>query len=333
MFDDVFCVVVTYGNRGNLVKQVVEAALGNRVGKVIIVDNDSSVNSKRVLGDLDDRYDKVKIVTCRTNLGSAGGFRLGYRHALDLGAKFVFSLDDDNLLENNGVVEKLMSFWKRRADNPVLFCFRHYDEPLLLKSDRDLKIQRLEKSVLNVNSFCYFSLTKMFSMIAEVFKWKVPNKRAFYELPCGAYGGLFCHRSVFELVGFPDESFYLYYDDIEMSYRMFNSCLRLFMLPDCKIIDLDFTLANKSVRSYFSVFNILENIKTMNELKFKFSFKNRVRLEARWLVRNGWLYYLNKALFFMFVYPFAILLYYLKYGEANRMLMLYDLIKEGEKLR
>ncbi len=111
--NNVFVVTVTYGNRFHLLRQVIEAAFNEGVDKVIVVDNNSGLESRKRLREYHRlNKDKVDVLYLSENLGSAGGFKKGLERAYnDSECEFIWLLDDDNL-PMPGSLKILKSFWK-----------------------------------------------------------------------------------------------------------------------------------------------------------------------------------------------------------------------------
>ncbi|MDK2861142.1 MAG: hypothetical protein PWQ37_3063 [Candidatus Petromonas sp.] len=107
------CVVtVTYGNRFHLLKQVIDAALNEGVYKIIVVDNNSEVESRNKLMEYEKLLNgKIKVLYLDDNYGSAGGFKKGLEEAYnDSECEFIWLLDDDNY-PMNGSLKNLLDFW------------------------------------------------------------------------------------------------------------------------------------------------------------------------------------------------------------------------------
>ena len=267
-------VIVTYGNRAYLVKQVVERAREEGIKEIILVDNGSPKYNNDSLKKLN-----VNLITLEDNTGSAGGFRKGLIAASKSKMEYILCLDDDNILQK-GTINYLSSFLP--LTNDVLFCMRYYDERFLTKTKRELEIKFLEKDILNVNSFCYFSIDKAINTIRRLFSKRVPNNKEVYRTVANGYGGMFFNKHILSNVGYPNEKFYLYFDDIEYTYRMFKAGFRLYLLSRYKIKDIDQTLIKGKARNMFDANNILENIRHMSAGKLHYGYKNRVALEKNY---------------------------------------------------
>jgi GT2 family glycosyltransferase len=75
---------------------------------------------------------------------------------------------------------------------------------------------------------------------------RVPNNDWIYETCAGAYGGMFFDKKIIHNIGLPKDKMFLYFDDIEYTYRAYSKGVRLFLVPGAKITDQDFSYTNKN---------------------------------------------------------------------------------------
>ena len=324
VFENVVAVIVTYANRGYFVEQTVHNARIAGIKNFVVVDNDSTIQSKIIIDSLN-----VNVITLPSNKGAAEGFKVGILKAVSmLSADFILLLDDDNVVQHD-VVINLLDFWN--SHRGVLFCLRYFDKDFLTKTDKELELKQLEKDILNLNSYCYFSVDKMWSMIKGKFVHRKQNNRVYYETVADAFGGMFFHKSVLEGAELPDVSYVNYFADIKFSYGLWKKGHKLYLLPNCKVTDAERSLTNSEVKSYFSVSKILQNFHDQDEKKFYNGFFTRVKLEKDCLITNKTKYHLNKTIFNVLILPLVSAYYVLKFKDINRMKLLRKAIKDGEK--
>jgi GT2 family glycosyltransferase len=331
---NIYAVTVTYSDRYNFLEKTVNGAFKAGASKVIIVDNASTIDSKKNMDLLSKKDKRIKIIRFSKNKGSAGGFKKGLEYARKQeDCNFIWLLDDDNVPKKNALTV-LKNYWMKsniqnKKEKLALNSLRYYDYGFLLKTKKELELKNVEKDILMLNSFCYFSIDKMFSLIKRMFhRTRKKNNKTSYEMVNGAYGGLFMHKEVLKN-GLPDENLFVYFDDIEFTYRLHNNGVRIFLIPDSKIDDVDRTLTNSEVKTYFSLFKILENIHTMNTIKLHYGYRNRVILEKQALIKNKTKYKINKLIFLLIIYPCLYLIYFLRYGKVTNVRLIKKAIKEG----
>src|SRR5438105_15725246 len=74
--------------------------------RLILVDNASTDNT---VSAVHARFDQVEVITNSTNLGFSGGFNVGIRRALELGADFILMINNDTFVAPN-MLDELMAY-------------------------------------------------------------------------------------------------------------------------------------------------------------------------------------------------------------------------------
>ena len=232
-------VTVTYADRLNFLGESVRRALEeNGVDRVVIVSNGST----SPLEILEQQWgDRVQIIRLKENSGSAKGFAVGIQAAMDDGAAYIWLMDDDNapqpgaLQALQDVMEKLAG--SRPLNDFALLSFREIHQSDLLAG---LPRARLFPKP---GSFIGFHLLDLPYKLVRRTRWgKTPRPEALPEsisLPHAHYGGLFCHRSLYERIGLPDVNLVLYADDVELTSRLTSAGGEIFLLPASRIDDLE----------------------------------------------------------------------------------------------
>lgn len=124
-------VTVTYGGRRDLLMRMITGASAQGVGRIVVVDNGATWP---VRSELSAEYGEfVDVVEMGRNTGSAGGFSAGIRRAVELGAEYIWLLDDDNVPEP-GCLDALMSAYERlrrkvSVDRLAVLAFRPEHQP------------------------------------------------------------------------------------------------------------------------------------------------------------------------------------------------------------
>lgn len=101
MDKSVIAVVVTY-NRKELLKESINALIHQNYQncRILVIDNNSTDGTREYIDELvDDK--KVIYVNTGSNLGGAGGFNYGIRKAAEIGADFVWVMDDDCIVHKH----------------------------------------------------------------------------------------------------------------------------------------------------------------------------------------------------------------------------------------
>jgi GT2 family glycosyltransferase len=321
---DICVVIVTYGERAHLVRQVVESCAGDRVKKIIIVDNGSGEDNKTKLASIVDAYPHVvEILTLNVNTGSAGGFHAALEKAAGINdTDFILALDDDNKIELEDV-HKLEQYWLQHVednaeDNTVLLALRedrlHYMQFIATRNNDVLLGAK--------NSFMGFHianyLKKMLGISSK--KYVFPEK---IVSPIAPYGGMFFHKNLLKRHGLPKKDMFLYCDDTEFSYRITKSGGEIIIVPDAKIIDLDQSWDAGARKKRFNS-PILE---TKDDFRVHYSFRNRVYFERNNLLTNKFMYWTNATIFLANLTVKA-----LYHNKIDKVKLVIKSVREGYRL-
>ncbi|MDQ3075850.1 MAG: glycosyltransferase family 2 protein, partial [bacterium] len=163
---------------------------------VIVVDNGSSDNSVEII----KKFKEVELIELSKNTGFTGGVNTGIERALERGDEFVALLNNDAVADKNWLKELVRPIAK---DKGTVICTS--------------KIMRSDKKHLDS--------TGDFLTI-----WGLPFPRGRNEADAGQYnkpeevfgasGGASIYRCSFlKEYGLFDQSFFAYYEDVDMSFR------------------------------------------------------------------------------------------------------------------
>ncbi|MXV51660.1 glycosyltransferase [Pedobacter sp. HMF7647] len=294
---NVSVLTVTYGNRWLFLEQVINRLLSfPQVSKIVIVNNASEYDVEMKVNEL--AHDRAVVLNNAENLGSAGGYRQAIEYAhRSTGNEFLWLLDDDNRPEEN-VLEKLLLQWRniQTADNKkALFC---------LRDDRaaHLKIAAGEtpyRYYLVPNNFLGFSVSSIAKNQLYKLRDKFDSQLPFKErvsIPYVPYGGLFFHKSMVDLIGLPDERFFLYVDDSEYSYRITQSDGTIWLIPSCKVDDIDKSQGIGYKKQLF-------HSQLLDQWSFRtyYAIRNRLYFYQSVAVKNKTIFNINKGLYLFYL--------------------------------
>ena len=297
-------VIVTYGDRFHLLKQVIDACLKEGIDKIIVVDNASVENSRKQLKKYEKEIDKLKVIYLDKNTGSAGGYKRGLQEAYKCEeCEYIWLLDDDNMPQKDSL-EILKEFWnsydmKDKEDNLCLLSFRPdrvaYKEAIMTNNP-NLVLGRK-------NSFLGFHILDLPKKIVRVLKRKL-NIQTFKENPkirygqvaVAPYGGMFFHKNLIDKIGYPKEEFFVYADDHEWSYRITKNSGKIILVLDSVLEDIEKSEGFRGEKRR----NIFEMLLSGSQFRIYYSTRNRIIFEKQELVSNIFLWKLNK-LCFMFI--------------------------------
>ncbi|MDB5868713.1 MAG: putative b-glycosyltransferase, Glycosyltransferase Family 2 [Polaromonas sp.] len=208
---DVVVILVTY-NRPKLLAEAL-LALNHQTSAaslVIVVDNASDLETQELLSSAAG----IEVLRSDVNLGGAGGFALGMQHALDIGAQWMWLMDDDAIPDVHAL-EILQSRINTVPGHIGALCSsvmesgaialvhrRHFD-PIL-------GIERV------VSSCAYGSKA--------------------HRVDTASFVGFLVSAVAVRSVGLPNAAFFLSYDDTEYSLRLGRGGFDIWLVPQSVIV-------------------------------------------------------------------------------------------------
>jgi len=285
--------IVTYSNRWQFLAQVLERVSAfENVTDIVVVDNASAYSVAGNCKQLAD--EKIKVITNKENLGSAGGYKIGLEYfKQESGANFVWLLDDDNLPAIDAL-DQLTSAWSSipgSDDQKALFSLRpDRKQHVMIAQGEDAG-----RFFAAQNSFMGFNLFRI--PINQYYKLrdKFVTPGAFKEkatMPYAPYGGMFFHKRMIDLIGYPEEKFFVYADDSEYTYRITEKGGQIWLVPASQVTDVDTSYGISYTRHFWrSVYLDLWSFRTYYQVRNSVYFYDQAN------VTNRAVYRLNKCLF------------------------------------
>lgn len=293
---DVCAVIVTYGDRNELLRQTVQAVLRSAVAHVVVVYNGNWLPGNAID---DPRIENLRL---DANLGSAGGFRAGIEAAMRLDADYYLLLDDDNL--------------------PAPACLGHLiaahaslggGQLLALQAFRPSQPwQRVvvHEGVLTIgrpNTYGYFNFFNERHLLHRQLAPGAPQQAAttkpnhsLIRINVAAYGGLFITREALLLGELPDPRYFCYYDDLDFTDRLTRRRVAIYLCADAVIEDLETSWHAGEERAHPVFSAKTADLKIYLDLRNAFIFY-RSRMTNRFLyLLNGVGFWLGLAYLVLF---------------------------------
>ncbi len=225
---DLSIIIVSY-NTKDLLKDCLESIFKNSQSlktEIIVVDNDSGDGSAEYLKKL--KRKEVKTIFNQDNLGFSKANNQGIKKAR---GEFIFLLNSDTQIKK-GSLQKLVAFAKEKKDLGVV-------GPCLLNKDG------------SVQASC-FNLPTISSAIKQFWlgqkgafeKYAAKEKREV-EAEAVVGAAFLIPREVISKVGLLDERYFFYFEDMDYCRRVRKRGLRVYYLPQAKIIHLHGSSAQK----------------------------------------------------------------------------------------
>lgn len=231
---------------------------------VIVVDNGSVDDSVAIV---ETEYPEVELIELAKNRGFAGGVNVGFRRALERGAKYIAAFNNDAVADKDWLRE-LAACLDKHPRVGIAAC------KLLTADGRQLD-----------SAGDYYTV------------WGLPYPRGRHETGTDAYdddtdifaasGGASLYRAaVLEQVGLFDEKFFAYYEDVDLSFRAQLAGWKVAYVPTSRVHHAIGATSSR-VRG-FTTYHTLKNLPML-------LVKNVPR---RYLWRVSWRYFTAQTFFF-----------------------------------
>lgn len=215
----IIAVIVTY-NRLELLKRTISCLRATSgLDRIVVVNNDSPDGTRQWL----DSQTNLDVIH-QDNVGGAGGFKRGMKRAHELGADWVWCMDDDVF--------------------PRPDCLEHLVAQTTYPGVGIMSPRRLVDGEIFTTEFKAFDLTKTMAStsIEPLRKQQVDTVT---EIAGAAFEGLFIKRSVIDAIGYPNDRLFIFYDDTDYCIRALHKGFKLIYIPDA-LMDKQKFFANSS---------------------------------------------------------------------------------------
>jgi GT2 family glycosyltransferase len=182
--------------------------------KSIVLDNHSTDGSVEAIHA---RYPEVEIAAIQENLGYAGNNNVGIKIAMEMGADWVFVLNEDTVLDENCLaclVEAAESDPKIGIAGPMVY---HFDEPEYIQSAGGMFGPYWQSMHLSKDE-------------PDRGQWIAPHS---VEWISGC--AILVKRAVIEQVGMLDARFFYYWEETEWCLRSGKAGWRILHVPAAKL--------------------------------------------------------------------------------------------------
>lgn len=197
--------------------------------EIIVVDNDSGDGSGEML---QQEFPEIIFISSGANLGFGKANNLGVETAQ---GEYVFFLNSDTLLVNNAVLI-LYQFAKRNPQVGICGGCLY---------NRELQP--------NLSVVLPPAVRDEFRTLLPKFMQKRQDIAAYHasttprEVPCITGADLFIRKDVFIQVGWFDPDFFMYAEEVELTHRVKQAGLQVYIVPEAKIIHLEGMSAQSTI--------------------------------------------------------------------------------------
>jgi len=258
-------VIVNWNSRNYLKKCINSLFTTNNtfsINKVFIIDNNSTDSSL----DSIIENDKIVIIRNKENIGFSKACNQGFKLCTSF---FVLLLNPDTILFNNTLSDCIL-FMNERKEVDILGC-------QLLDDNGEIS----HSCSRFPSPFGIFKdLTGLSKIAPSVFKpgiimvdWDHKESR-FVDQVMGAF--MFMRKSIFEKVGYFDEQFFVYYEEVDFSKRLSELGGKSFFNADIKAIH-----SGEGTTSSVKAFRLFLNLRS--RLKYARKHFNFLGYHCVWL--------------------------------------------------
>lgn len=181
----------------------------------ILVDNGSTDGTAEAVGR---RFPSIHILRNAVNLGFGGGFNVGLRHALEIGAEYIFIINNDTTVASDAVSQ--LVYYAGPKEIGIL-------TPKIYYATDPTRIW----SVGTKRSKWTLEMTGGGEGEIDRGQWDTPREQD-YLVGCA----LLLKRTLLERVGLFDERFSpIYYEDLDLCLRAQKAGFRLLLVPSAHV--------------------------------------------------------------------------------------------------
>ena len=238
--------------------------------EVIVVDNASSDGSVELIRE---KFPDVRLIANEEN----HGFAVANNQAMKIArGNFILLLNPDTIVQEN-TFSVILDFFRQHSDCGMIGCkILNPDGSLQLACRRSFptpwvaftKIVGLSRLLPRSKLFGKYNLTYL-------------NPNETYEVEAISGSFMFFRREVMEQIGYLDESFFMYGEDLDWCFRVREAGWKIYYLPDTQIIHFKGESSKKSDTDL-----ILQFYRAM-KLFVEKHYQNRYFHVPQWLLMAG----------------------------------------------
>ena len=216
-------VVLNYNGKENTlacINSIKKLNKSNYKVELIVVDNASNDGSSEALSKIKD----ITLVKNDKNLGYSGGNNIGIKHALSLGSEYILILNNDTIVEKSLIINLINSAKKGDIVSPKIYFAKGFE----FHKNR-YKKEDLGKVIWYAGGkIDWQNVIGIHIGVDEVDHGQF-SKRLEINLATGAC--ILIRRQVFKKIGFFDEKYFLYLEDMDFCVRAKRAGFKIIFEP------------------------------------------------------------------------------------------------------
>jgi GT2 family glycosyltransferase len=196
----------------------------NFESEVIVVDNDSSDQTATIIETL---YTQVNLIQNKKNLGYAKANNQGIEESQ---GKYILLLNPDTQI----LEDSLALMYEFMEENPQVGALG----PKLLNPDKTIQPSAREFPTFSTLIWEFSGLSRLFPKSGIFGRWRMGyfafDQTSEVDQPMGSC--LMLRRETLEEVGIFDESFPMFFNDVDLCYRIKNAEWKIYFYPRAEVI-------------------------------------------------------------------------------------------------
>jgi GT2 family glycosyltransferase len=197
---------------------------GNFTSEVIVVDNGSSDQTAEIVEEF---YPQVNLIQNKTNLGYAKANNQGLEEAK---GEYILLLNPDTQV----LEDALFLMYELMEQNPKVGALG----PKLLNPDKSVQPSCREFPTFSTLVWEFSGLSRLFPRSKTFGRWRMGyfdfDKAREVDQPMGSC--LMLRKETLENVGIFDENFEIFFNDVDLCYRIKKSGWKIYFYPEAKVI-------------------------------------------------------------------------------------------------
>lgn len=251
----VVTIVIVNWNSGMMLRACLRSLLrpaGNLQVKVVVVDNKSADESP---GMVEREFPQVSLIRSGANLGFGRGNNLARGHVQP---GYVLFLNPDTEVQDHAI-ERMVDFLEANPETGAIGCKMMFPDGEV--ADQNLQWFPNPFTEFVAHAFLTYGMVRRLQGLLPL---NDPLRSGFVQK---LYGGCCMVRTiVLEKVGWFDERFFMYAEDVDLSRRIREAGWKLYYLSDAKIMHV----AGGATKRAGSDFSVLMGCESMEKLIAKY---------------------------------------------------------------
>ena len=212
-------IIIVNHNTGNILKECVKSVYEieqSESFEIIIADNNSTDNSMQIIEDLSSGRTNIKTIFLKKDLGFSYANNKGFEAST---GNYILIMNPD-IIFTESVFEKLIENFNTISDLGAV-C------PLLIGNDGSFQRNYFQRYPTIIQFILFYSiLAKQFIKNSNLLNRYLENRdidsdsksvKFVEQVPCAFF---FTTRRIFEQAGKMDESYVLFFEDVDLSYQI-----------------------------------------------------------------------------------------------------------------